>query len=225
MKKSKIKRKMLIFSLLGSLGAILAPSVLSAACTFDLPVISIVDDPNFVSINEKGEKIIKKRSASSFYELNSKRLFNPISQFDDKYRLFTNDRKLNNTHDTSHVYKIKPDFQFLKFANLSGQYDYRLFSFRYDELVANIPGAAIPKYSQYKHNPKAVFIMLYWIRKNVEAAPNFINDVISPSKSRFPESRPEIEEAPWAFVRNTSPSLKGFWQDVTEPLVLLFEEE
>ncbi|WP_330463357.1 hypothetical protein [Metamycoplasma gateae] len=225
--KNTNKRKSLFFlSSLSVAASIVAPTLISSSCSHDLPEISVSADSNKTFINEEGQLIIRG-SANSFYELNSQSIFNPISIHDKKYKLFKEDGvTLNNQHEKDHVYKIKPNFDFLSFKNLTGPHDYRLFSFKYDELVANVPGVATrKKYYEHRNNPKAIFIMLYWITKTSEAAPNFESDIISPSRARFPQSRSTIEEAPWPFVRNISNELKGFWKDVTEPIVLIFEEE
>ncbi|MDI3349345.1 hypothetical protein [Mycoplasmopsis arginini] len=225
MKNKKSKKSILFLPSIGALTGIVAPMLVAASCSHELPELSISEDPKLTYVNDNGERIIKG-SAKAFYKLNSQNVFNPISTHDSKYKLYTPDGKLNNAHDSEHIYKIKPNFDFLVFKNLTGPHDYRLFSFRYDELVTNLPGVARrAKYSQYQYNPKAVFVMLYWIKKTAEAAPNFENDIISPSRSRFPYAGPSIEEAPWPFVRNISNSLKGFWQDVIEPLVLIFDKE
>ncbi|AZZ65731.1 hypothetical protein DMC14_002995 [Metamycoplasma phocicerebrale] len=226
MQNNKYKKALLALSAISTSIAIAAPSMVAASCSHDLPDINISLDSNYTFLNKDGERVIKG-SAKTFYETNSKFIFNPVASTDKTYRLFKSNLEINNTHDPNHIYEIKPLFHFLNFKNLTGPYDYRLFSFRYDDLVANIPGVASKsKYTKYQYNSKAVFIVLYWVQKTTEAALNFDADIIAPSKAIFTEtSSYPIEEAPWPFLRDISPKLKGFWKDASEPLVLLFEEE
>ncbi|BAP39418.1 hypothetical protein [Metamycoplasma canadense] len=225
MKKNSSKKILLTLSSIGAAVSIFSPILVAASCSHELPVLSISEDPKYSFINEKRERVIKG-SAKEFYDLNTQFVFNPVNSNDKRYPLFINGKININNSAKNEPYKIKPNFAFLKFDNLTPRYDYRLFSFTYDELVANLPGVSTrSKYAKYRNDPRAVFVVLYWVAKTSEAAPNFENDIIAPSRARFTNAPANIEEAPWPFLKDISNDLRGFWKDVIEPVVLIFERE
>ncbi|PZW00577.1 hypothetical protein [Metamycoplasma auris] len=223
------KYRKISFSLpfIGASASLLSPLVLAATCSYDKPTISISEDSRHSYLNKKGERIIKG-SALEFYNTNRQGVFNPIDSSDKFYKIFKdhNQNALNATHDPNHKPKIKGNFEFLKFNNLTAPYSYRIYSFRYPELVANIPGVAKrKKYTDYKNNPKAVYIVLYWTSKINEAPSNWVSDIVSRSAAHLnvgfsPERR---EEAPWPFVRGIINN--EFWKNIIEPVVLIFDKE
>ncbi|WP_205851429.1 hypothetical protein [Mycoplasma enhydrae] len=208
--------------------ALVIPAVAVVSCAHAKPYISLSEDDEYTTVIDNVR--VAKGSAKDFYDLNTTRLFNPISGEDKFYKLYLPDgSRLNNRHDTNHKFQLKESFKFLKLDNLTGAYSYRVFSFKYDDLVENIPGVATKsKYTKHKNNTKAVYIVLYWVDKTKEAAPNWKEKILEPSKTFFPEvAGPErLEEAPWAFKKGIiETNRRGFWEFVTEPLVVLFEEE
>ncbi|ENY69365.1 Hypothetical protein, predicted lipoprotein [Metamycoplasma auris 15026] len=224
---NKYKKLSLCLPFLGAVTATLSPLVLAATCGYDRPTISIKEDSKYSYINENNERIIKG-SASEFYNTNRSGVFNPIDPSDPFYSIFkdNNPNVLNNKHNQEHKPKIKGNFEFLKFNNLTAPHSYRIYSFKYPELVTNIPGVATrKKYTDYKNNPKAVYIVLYWIEKSNEAAPNWVRDIVSPAAAHLnvPYSADRKEEAPWPFVKGIIS--QETWKNITEPVVLVFDKE
>ncbi|QJG66412.1 hypothetical protein HGG64_01655 [Mycoplasma phocoeninasale] len=142
---------------------------------------------------------------------------------------------INNEYDSKHVYKLKEQFKFLNTVNFSGRYDYRIFSFTWKELSEFFPSAAsYNSYRKYHDNPKALFLILYWILKSDEAAPNIQKEVTDPSVAGLARisngrGRPynfPIEEAPLPYFPGAIAS-KGstyFWKDAADPIVVIFEQ-
>lgn len=222
------KTNSIILPMLATFLTMSAPITVAASCTHEKPVVTISSNSNHTFLNKNGERIIKG-SASEFFNTNRSGIFNPIDSSDRFYHILRKDNNqlINDVHDKNHKYKIKGNFDFLNFENLSAPYSYRIYSFRYDELVKNIPGVATrKKYYEHRNNPKAVYIVLYWTLKTNEAAPNFVSDIITPSAARLGiQFNPELkEEAPWPFVKGILAN-NNFWKNVIEPVVLIFDKE
>ncbi|WP_373441194.1 hypothetical protein [Metamycoplasma equirhinis] len=237
-------RKFMIKKLLFTVGFIMPITLtptLSAACNIR-PEITFTENTQNL-YKTKGYHVVG--SAKDFNYANHA-VSNPRAEEDPRYYIFQKDEHGNlikrndfpvvNAETIKEGYKpiFKEIFQFLNIKNINEKYDYRIFSFTWKEFAENFSYAASkPRYKKYKDNPRALFVVCYWVLKLNEAAPNFkeaaqIDKTVSHflTKSGNPEVTGDIlEEAPWPFFPGILPGKNKFWKDVTDPIVVLFSED
>ncbi|WP_369085790.1 hypothetical protein AB5V95_02500 [Metamycoplasma spumans] len=173
------------------------------------------------TVDERGNKIVQKNSEGYPIEASGPEDGIPIQK-----------TVINNKAPENHKYKIIKMFDFLDFESLSSNYDYRVFTFTWDELTTNFPATARDsRYYPYKDNKKALFAILYWNLKQNELAVNWYNEFVVPSIETLQRFRPgvnvpnhPIEEVPWPYFKNII-GKDQFWKNAAEPIVILFENE
>ncbi|TPR53880.1 variable surface lipoprotein [Metamycoplasma neophronis] len=138
----------------------------------------------------------------------------------------------NDEAPEDHVYQIIDMFKVFEIKSLSPKYDYRIFTFTWDQLTENFPATANDsRYRPYKNNKKALFAILYWNLKMNEMSVNWESDFVLPSIRALERIRPDVsiptaplELVPWPYFKNII-GKDQFWKNATEPVVLLFENE
>ncbi|AXE60999.1 hypothetical protein DA803_02810 [[Mycoplasma] phocae] len=184
-----------------------------------------------IELDSKSEPI-REVDGSFIYKLSNKGL--PIPTEDEKLGKPIHDFDVNNSFEEGHKYKLKDNFNFLELDNLSTRYDYRIFSFTWAEFEHFFPYASSYRsYSKHSNNPKALFLVLYWILKTNEAAPNARKEITDPSTlglirqsngRGYPSNYPP-EEAPLPYFPGIiSGRSNYFWKDATDPIVVIFED-
>ncbi|WP_373438472.1 hypothetical protein [Metamycoplasma equirhinis] len=228
--------KKLLFTV-GFIMPIALTPTLSAACIG--PEITFTENTQNL-YKTKGYHVVG--SAKEFNYANHA-VSNPRAEEDPRYYIFQKDEHGNlikkiNDETIKEGYKpiFKEIFQFLNIKNINEKYDYRIFSFTWKEFAENFSYAASkPRYKKYKNNPRALFVVCYWVLKRTEAAPNFkeaakINETVSLFLTKSGNSDVKVngeilEEAPWPFFPGILPGKNKFWKDVTDPIVVLFSED
>ncbi len=235
--------KKLLFTV-GFIMPIALTPTLSAACNIR-PEITFTENAQNL-YKTKGYHVVG--SAKDFNYANHA-VSNPRAEEDPRYYIFQYifqkdehgnliKKKVVNAETIKEGYKpiFKEIFQFLNIKNINEKYDYRIFSFTWKEFAENFSYAASkPRYKKYKDNPRALFVVCYWVLKLTEAAPDFkekaqIDKTVSHflTKSGNPDvevNRDILEEAPWPFFPGILPGKNKFWKDVADPIVVLFSED
>lgn len=197
--------------------------------------------------DEKGNPIYFRDADGNLLKFKGKKLENGEIEFDkdangnyiyDKENGYPRLKEVLNNEleviDGKPVQRVYREFfsRFLDFNNISPNYDFRVFSFTWEELINYFPATKNDsRYWPYRDNPRALFLVLYWTLKQNEAAPNWKSDFLDPSiesllaKGKNRNVNTSIEEAPWPFYKGIMKGNKdAFWSNASEPITAIFEK-
>ncbi|AZG68504.1 hypothetical protein [Mycoplasma struthionis] len=144
-----------------------------------------------------------------------------------------------NASDKVHQFKLKDQFKFLKLGNTLGNYDYRVFSFTWDELTTNFPGTKLDeRYKKYANQKNVLFFILYYVTRTNELALNFVNDYVKPTVASMTQRYfdkyhkvlnissnlyDNIQEKPWPYYKGII-GKDQYWKNAADPVAVVFEK-
>ncbi|AWX42492.1 Uncharacterised protein [Metamycoplasma cloacale] len=239
--KKNFNKKILLT--IGTISTISAP-LLSISCVSIKPEMH-VNKENATFDKEKGIHILNGSASAfiSYVRLNQ----NPISPSDKAYDLYvyetteTGEYKLDDQGNK--IIKLEKDnktlminkehiptalkatyAKYIKLDKLLAGYDFRMVAYTYEEFKRHYPYAASKwRYAQYKDNPNAVILALYYAHKSYESAPNF-KALVDYASNYFGITYDRIEEGAWPVLPDMYGDKKS-WDGAIDPIVLVFNQE